>query len=183
MSDDHKRLDTPHSAGPDPVEWWSDGPRLVLADGTEVRPQLTGPDSEAWFSWEVDPETGVALYVEETDVLRAALQFERCGARDPPSEMRSTRDIADEYLREEYDIRLSDLSGDETSRLAFERDTAVHLLKSTRADLQVIRLALQENRPLEALKQVIDATDRLEDTLDDLDAAEGGLFPDGDADA
>jgi len=66
---------------------------------------------------------------------------------------------------------------DDSNRLAFERDLAVRQAKISLTDLQVVRMALEENRPLEALRQVDDSIDRLEDELDGLD----GVLDGGDA--
>jgi len=73
-------------------------------------------------------------------------------------------------------------------RRAFERDVAVRQAKRCEVDLTVIRLALTENRPLEALRQVTEALARLDEELDAIEDLEGGLdieedAPDGHADA
>jgi hypothetical protein len=74
------------------------------------------------------------------------------------------------------------------NRLAFERDLAVRQARLCEADLKVIRLALNENRPLEALRQVNEAIERLGEELDAIEDLEGGLnvqedAADGHADA
>lgn len=56
----------------------------------------------------------------------------------------------------------------EEGRLAFERDIAIRQAELSKADLQVAKLALNENRPLEALRVVNEAIDRLDDELDGL---------------
>jgi len=87
----------------------------------------------------------------------------------------TTKEVADQYLQEEFNMTTEDLPGDETNRLAFERDMAVRQTKLTKADLQVIRLALEENRPLEALRQVTEAIERTDDALDTLGDIQGGM--------
>lgn len=61
------------------------------------------------------------------------------------------------------------MAGDDENRLAFERDLAVRQAKLSKADLQVVQMALNENRPLEALRTVNEALDRLDDELEALD--------------
>ena len=58
------------------------------------------------------------------------------------------------------------MSNEELNRLAFERDLALRQAKLAKADLQVIRMALNENRPLEALYTVNNSVDRLDEELD-----------------
>ena len=89
--------------------------------------------------------------------------------RDQRSDTKTTREVADEYLREEYGIGVDDLQGDELSRLQFERDLAVRQARLSEAGLKVVRIALEENRPLEALRQVNEEIDRLEEELDALE--------------
>lgn len=55
------------------------------------------------------------------------------------------------------------------NRLAFERDLAVRQAKLSEADLKVVQLALNENRPLEALRTVNEALDRLDEELEGLE--------------
>ena len=88
---------------------------------------------------------------------------------------KSTRQIADEYLREEYGLSVNDLP-DDLNRAAFERDLAVRQARTARASIQVAVMALQENRPLEALRTLRESVDELEEELDELD---GGLGGDG----
>jgi len=66
------------------------------------------------------------------------------------------------------------MSTDETNEMAFERDLALRQAKLAKADLQVIQMALNEARPLEALRTCNEAIDRLDeniDVFDDLDDA------------
>ncbi|ADD07728.1 virus protein phiCh1-VP68 (plasmid) [Natrialba magadii ATCC 43099] len=58
------------------------------------------------------------------------------------------------------------MTSEELNRLAFERDLALRQAKLSKADLQVIQLALNENRPLEALYTVNNAIERLDEELD-----------------
>jgi len=78
------------------------------------------------------------------------------------------REVADEYLREEYGIGVDDLH-DECSRLQLERDLAVRQARLSEAGLKVVRMALEENRPLEALRHANEEIDRLEKELDALE--------------
>jgi len=90
---------------------------------------------------------------------------------DDTAATKTTREVAEEYLREEYNITLADLNGDETSRLALERDLALRQAKLSKADLQVIEMALTESRPLEALRTCNEALERLDDELEAIDDA------------
>jgi len=92
-------------------------------------------------------------------------------------ENKTTRQVADEYLREEFNITVDDLPGDATNRLAFERDLAVRQARLSEADLKVVRLSLNENRPLEALRTVNEAVERLDEELAAIEDLEGGLDP------
>jgi len=67
------------------------------------------------------------------------------------------------------------MTDEEKNRLAFERDLAVRQAKLSKADLQVVQMALIENRPLEALRTVNQAVDRLEDELEAIEDIEGGM--------
>jgi len=58
------------------------------------------------------------------------------------------------------------MANEELNRLAFERDLALRQAKLARADLHVIRTALNENRPLEALYTVNNSVERLDEELD-----------------
>jgi len=82
----------------------------------------------------------------------------------------TTREVADEYLREEYGIGVDDFQGDELSRLQFERDLAIRQARLSEAGLKVVRMALEENRPLKALRHANEEIDRLEEELDALEA-------------
>lgn len=55
---------------------------------------------------------------------------------------------------------------EEVNRLAFEREVALRQAKLSKASLQVVQMALNENRPLEALRVVNEEIDRLEEELD-----------------
>jgi hypothetical protein len=93
-------------------------------------------------------------------------------ADDERANAKTTREVADEYLREEYGIGVDDLQGDECSRLQLERDLAVRQARLSEAGLKVVRMALKENRPLEALRQANEEIDRLEQELDALEDEE-----------
>jgi len=82
---------------------------------------------------------------------------------------------------------------EELNRMTFERDLALRQAKLAKADLQVIQMALNENRPLEALRTVNNSLERLDEELDaieefpnemaepprqDEDLEEGDLRPD-----
>lgn len=56
----------------------------------------------------------------------------------------------------------------------FERDLALQQLKAEHANLTVIKQALNDNRPLEALYYVNNALDGLDETI--------GIFEEGDVD-
>lgn len=101
---------------------------------------------------------------------------------DDRAETKSTRAVVDEYLRREHDLSVDDLAGEPTSRLAFERDLGVRQARIAEADLKVVRMALEENRPLEALRTVNEALDRLDGELDAIEGLEGGLDPREDSD-
>ena len=58
------------------------------------------------------------------------------------------------------------MASEELNRLAFERDLALRQAKLAKADLQVIRQALNDNRPLEALYTVNNSVERLDEELD-----------------
>lgn len=73
----------------------------------------------------------------------------------------------------------SDTPTEELNRLSFERDLAVRQAKLSKADLQVIQMALNENRPLEALRQVNEAIDRLDGELEAFDEGVLGHSEDG----
>jgi len=60
-------------------------------------------------------------------------------------------------------------SSPDVNRLAFERDLAVRQARISKAGLQVVKMALEENRPLEALRQVNDELDRLDDEMEPLE--------------
>lgn len=63
---------------------------------------------------------------------------------------------------------------EELNRLMFERDLAIRQAKLAKVGLQVVRMALEENRPLEALRQVNEEMHRLNEELDALeDIADG----------
>ena len=57
---------------------------------------------------------------------------------------------------------------EELNRLEFERDLALHQATLSKTDLQVVRMALNENRPLEALRQVNEAIERLDEELESI---------------
>ena len=65
------------------------------------------------------------------------------------------------------------MANEERNRLAFERDLALRQAKTAKADLQVIQMALNENRPLEALRTVNESVNRLNEELEAIDE-----FPD-----
>jgi len=98
-------------------------------------------------------------------------------------------DLPQEYWRALSAVirHLQDLESDDapagTGDIWFERDQAVQQLEVQQANLKIIKLALEENRPLEALRQVNDALDELQDTIEwheemeqarEADAAEAG---------
>jgi hypothetical protein len=61
--------------------------------------------------------------------------------------------------------------------LHFERDRAVKQLEVQHVTLEVVKMALEENRPLEALRQVNDAVNELDEALEwheDMEAAREG---------
>jgi hypothetical protein len=89
--------------------------------------------------------------------------------RGQRSTTKTPREVADEYLREEYGIGVDDLQGDECSRIQFERDLAMRQARLSEVGLKVIQMLLKENRPLEALRQVNEEIDRLEEELDALE--------------
>jgi len=64
---------------------------------------------------------------------------------------------------------------EEENRLAFERDLAVRQAKLSKADLQVAQVALNKNRPLEALRTINNAVDRLDEELEAIADVKGGL--------
>lgn len=64
---------------------------------------------------------------------------------------------------------------DDDDKLAFERDLAVKQVMLCQADLKVIQMALNENRPLEALRQINDSLDRLDEKLDAITELEDGI--------
>lgn len=72
---------------------------------------------------------------------------------------------------------MSSLDGNGENVALLERDLAVRQAKLAKADLQIVKLALNENRPLEALRTANDAIDRLDEELDAIedlnDAGEG----------
>jgi hypothetical protein len=55
---------------------------------------------------------------------------------------------------------------EELNRMTFERDLALRQAKLSKADLEVIQMALNENRPLEALRTVNQSIERLDEELD-----------------
>lgn len=61
------------------------------------------------------------------------------------------------------------VESDDSDRLVMERDLAVRQAKLSEADLKVIQMALNENRPLEALRTVNQGLDRLDEELEALD--------------
>lgn len=58
------------------------------------------------------------------------------------------------------------MASEELNRMTFERDLALRQAKLAKADLQVIQMALNENRPLEALRTVNNSIERLDEELD-----------------
>lgn len=58
------------------------------------------------------------------------------------------------------------MASEELNRMTFERDLALRQAKLAKADLQVIQIALNENRPLEALRTVNNSIERLDEELD-----------------
>jgi hypothetical protein len=98
-------------------------------------------------------------------------------ADDERAGTKTTREVADEYLRKpgvkqeirHHGIGVDDLQGDECSRLQFERDLAIRQARLSEAGLKVVRMALEENRPLEAFRQANEEIDRLEEKLDALE--------------
>lgn len=77
-----------------PVVWLSDGPRLVLADGSVVSPIVTDADGELLF---VGGDQGRALFGEDADDPESiGIAF----VDDPDAE---EHDAVEEVL-EEYDI-------------------------------------------------------------------------------
>jgi hypothetical protein len=70
------------------------------------------------------------------------------------------------------------MASEELNRLAFERDLALRQAKLSKADLQVIQMALNENRPLEALRTVNQSIERLDEELDAIEEDFPGETPD-----
>lgn len=58
------------------------------------------------------------------------------------------------------------MASEELNRMTFERDLALRQAKLAKADLQVIQMALNANRPLEALRTVNNSIERLDEELD-----------------
>ena len=58
---------------------------------------------------------------------------------------------------------------EELNQLAFERDLAVRQAKLAHAGLHVARMALEENRPLEALRQINQEIERLDEELESIE--------------
>ena len=58
------------------------------------------------------------------------------------------------------------MASEELNRMTFERDLALRQANLAKADLQVIQMALNENRPLEALRTVNNSIERLDEELD-----------------
>lgn len=60
-------------------------------------------------------------------------------------------------------------SDEDLNRALFERDLAVRQAKLAHTSLHVIRMALNENRPLEALRQTNEIIDELDEELDTIE--------------
>lgn len=61
--------------GSDAIIWASDGPVLILADGSAVRPKLHNSDGDPMSAWSINPSGG-AIYGPEVDADHTRLNFE-----------------------------------------------------------------------------------------------------------